>query len=107
MCFIEARGRRPRLPPLSRRARTAHLRQRVEGSVGAVGGASDYADQRKSAHADRAQSSSVPGQGDGEVFLWGRVGEAEGVCAEVELDDCSATKVRETLTMLDEREQGR
>ncbi len=32
---------------------------------------------------DRAQSPRVFGQGDGEVFLWRGVGEAEGVCAEV------------------------
>src|SRR6267154_676452 len=47
-----------------------------------MGGASDDAHQREPAYPHRAQGAGVLGEGDGEVFLWGGVGKAQGVCAE-------------------------
>src|SRR5208282_6256314 len=55
--------------------------------MGAVGGAPDHADQRTPAHAHRAKSARLPGQGDGAVLLRRGFGEAQGFRAEVDSDD--------------------
>ena len=82
MRTAEARGRRSRVSALSRRARAAHLRERLQGSVGAMGQAPDHAHERESPDPDRAQGTQVPGR-DGEVLLRRRFGETEGIRAEI------------------------
>jgi A/G-specific adenine glycosylase len=71
-----ARGGRPRSPPVPGRARAAHLRKRLEGSLAEVAGPPDDADQRVPAGALRAEGAAVPGGGDGEVLLRQRVRQA-------------------------------
>jgi A/G-specific adenine glycosylase len=69
MCRSQARGRRPRACTVPGRARAAHLRQRLEGRLGAVAASSDHAHQRVPPDADRAQGAQVPRGGDGEILL--------------------------------------
>jgi A/G-specific adenine glycosylase len=74
-----ARGGRPRAPAVPGRARPAHLRERVEGSLAEVARPPEDADQRVPAGAVRAEGAAVPGRGDGEVLLRQRVREARGL----------------------------
>src|SRR6185312_1105372 len=64
-----ARGRRPRLPAVSRRARQADLRERVEGSVGPVDQAADDARQREPPVARRSACAEVARRAYGEALL--------------------------------------
>src|SRR5262245_55621630 len=72
----QARSRRARAHPLSRRARTAHLRQHLEGRLAAVARASDDAHERIPAVPDRAQSTQVPRRRDGEIPVRSRLRQA-------------------------------
>jgi hypothetical protein len=57
VCIARPRGRRTGSSSLSGRARPANLRERLQGSVAALGEAPDHAAQRIPAHADRAQGA--------------------------------------------------
>ena len=82
VCPARPRLRRPRPAAVSRRARPAHLRERVEARVAALGQAPDDADQRVSPDADRAEGAQVPRRRDAEVLLRRRLRGAARLQAE-------------------------
>src|SRR5690606_24750280 len=69
-----SRGRGPRLSAVPRRAGPADLRERVQGSLGAVDPAADDAGQRKPAEPGRPEGPQIPGRANGEAFLRQRRG---------------------------------
>src|SRR5579872_6019977 len=75
------RGGRARLPAVPGRARQANLRERIQGSLGAVAAASDDARQRESAFACRSARAEVARRADGEAFLRQRRRNARGLRA--------------------------
>src|SRR5476649_1279048 len=83
MRIVETRGRGPRLLALPRGIGKTDLRQHYQGSLGAMGGASDHADQRESVDADRAQGTRLLGGGNGEIFVRRRIFKAPGFRAQV------------------------
>ena len=63
------RGRGPGIPALPRRARQAHLGERLQGSLGAVAQAADHAGEREPAQPRRPQGAQVPDGADRAAFL--------------------------------------
>ena len=63
------RSRRPRSPDLPRRARQAHLRERLQGSLGAVAQAPDHARQREPAEPGRREGAQVSRGADGKALI--------------------------------------
>ena len=57
-----------RLPALSRRARQAHLRKRLQGGLAGLAGAPEDADQREPPEPGRSQGAQVPGRADGQAI---------------------------------------
>ncbi len=57
------------------------LRQRFQRGLAALARSPDDADQRIPPDANRTGSTQVSRNGNGEVFLWRRLGRAEGICA--------------------------
>src|ERR1044071_1663459 len=72
---------RARPPAVSRRARQAHLRECVESRVAEMDRSPDDADQRVSSDAGGPQVAQVSRERNGEVFLRGGFGCAEGICS--------------------------